>query len=107
MNAFSPAPPSFAKPANKPGLYHLCQQRITQQHYGQKQPVPRRERDKPERVCQGRNRQPGAYRDDDHGSEDERPTGPALDERDLVRSEEHTSELQSPMYLVCRLLLEK
>src|ERR1017187_3787045 len=26
---------------------------------------------------------------------------------DLVRSEEHTSELQSPMYLVCRLLLEK
>src|SRR5437764_14813889 len=28
------------------------------------------------------------------------------DEREL-RSEEHTSELQSPMYLVCRLLLEK
>src|SRR5437762_9838883 len=26
---------------------------------------------------------------------------------DAVRSEEHTSELQSPMYLVCRLLLEK
>src|SRR5437763_11864658 len=25
----------------------------------------------------------------------------------LPRSEEHTSELQSPMYLVCRLLLEK
>src|SRR5436189_1692137 len=25
----------------------------------------------------------------------------------LCRSEEHTSELQSPMYLVCRLLLEK
>src|SRR5437879_7098756 len=25
----------------------------------------------------------------------------------LFRSEEHTSELQSPMYLVCRLLLEK
>ena len=24
-----------------------------------------------------------------------------------VRSEEHTSELQSPLYLVCRLLLEK
>src|SRR5437762_10052023 len=39
-----------------------------------------------------------------------------LDNRDLhnvkltdadLRSEEHTSELQSPMYLVCRLLLEK
>src|SRR5437764_8790937 len=26
---------------------------------------------------------------------------------DADRSEEHTSELQSPMYLVCRLLLEK
>src|SRR5437762_11404100 len=25
----------------------------------------------------------------------------------ILRSEEHTSELQSPMYLVCRLLLEK
>src|SRR5436189_6358876 len=29
------------------------------------------------------------------------------DEHLLARSEEHTSELQSPMYLVCRLLLEK
>src|SRR5437879_9493924 len=27
--------------------------------------------------------------------------------RRRLRSEEHTSELQSPMYLVCRLLLEK
>src|SRR5437762_9522385 len=27
--------------------------------------------------------------------------------RPIWRSEEHTSELQSPMYLVCRLLLEK
>src|SRR5690348_17835631 len=26
---------------------------------------------------------------------------------DLTRSEEHTSELQSPVHLVCRLLLEK
>src|SRR5690348_18127665 len=26
---------------------------------------------------------------------------------DIVRSEEHTSELQSPVHLVCRLLLEK
>src|SRR5437763_12004148 len=42
---------------------------------------------------------------------------PLAGERDLrrddvlsvgdARSEEHTSELQSPMYLVCRLLLEK
>src|SRR5438876_2465052 len=27
--------------------------------------------------------------------------------RNTVRSEEHTSELQSPVHLVCRLLLEK
>src|SRR5437762_7164955 len=33
---------------------------------------------------------------------------PLLRRQDVkVRSEEHTSELQSPMYLVCRLLLEK
>src|SRR5436189_110458 len=29
------------------------------------------------------------------------------DAAEAIRSEEHTSELQSPMYLVCRLLLEK
>src|SRR5437762_5951926 len=29
------------------------------------------------------------------------------DDFEAQRSEEHTSELQSPMYLVCRLLLEK
>src|SRR5690348_17771231 len=34
----------------------------------------------------------------------------AIDEKvvcTLIRSEEHTSELQSPVHLVCRLLLEK
>src|SRR5256885_16211564 len=31
----------------------------------------------------------------------------ALEQIDLIRSEEHTSELQSPCNLVCRLLLEK
>src|SRR5256885_6539357 len=36
------------------------------------------------------------------------PTGPALVTLDeFQRSEEHTSELQSPCNLVCRLLLEK
>src|SRR5437879_11048501 len=39
------------------------------------------------------------------------PVAPLLRRREAfdhrVRSEEHTSELQSPMYLVCRLLLEK
>src|SRR5437764_7134425 len=33
--------------------------------------------------------------------------GLSADSAGVVRSEEHTSELQSPMYLVCRLLLEK
>src|SRR5437764_12660804 len=33
--------------------------------------------------------------------------GVCEEEYRLPRSEEHTSELQSPMYLVCRLLLEK
>src|SRR5437764_13213562 len=33
--------------------------------------------------------------------------GVFLPMQDEIRSEEHTSELQSPMYLVCRLLLEK
>src|SRR3712207_6926326 len=33
--------------------------------------------------------------------------GPALSRCVAVRSEEHTSELQSRQYLVCRLLLEK
>src|SRR5690348_18010415 len=31
----------------------------------------------------------------------------AVEEAGAVRSEEHTSELQSPVHLVCRLLLEK
>src|SRR2546422_7190129 len=32
---------------------------------------------------------------------------PKVDLADLMRSEEHTSELQSRLHLVCRLLLEK
>src|SRR5947208_11788035 len=32
---------------------------------------------------------------------------PPLPDHQVVRSEEHTSELQSPDHLVCRLLLEK
>src|SRR5438552_18970543 len=32
---------------------------------------------------------------------------PGLEKQNQVRSEEHTSELQSPDHLVCRLLLEK
>src|SRR2546422_3561943 len=33
--------------------------------------------------------------------------GPDLRQRQRLRSEEHTSELQSRLHLVCRLLLEK
>src|SRR5690348_17420650 len=36
-----------------------------------------------------------------------RPAELVRGEREEVRSEEHTSELQSPVHLVCRLLLEK
>src|SRR5258706_12119643 len=39
-------------------------------------------------------------------ADDRLPAG-ARDRRDAVRSEEHTSELQSLTNLVCRLLLEK
>src|SRR5258708_31401034 len=35
------------------------------------------------------------------------PCGPGSHTRECWRSEEHTSELQSPDHLVCRLLLEK
>src|SRR5437763_10137593 len=40
---------------------------------------------------------------------EQRVGGPEPDviDQGVVRSEEHTSELQSPMYLVCRLLHEK
>src|SRR5436189_4854696 len=36
-----------------------------------------------------------------------RPVRRPAESNSRHRSEEHTSELQSPMYLVCRLLLEK
>src|SRR5437879_7715168 len=36
-----------------------------------------------------------------------RAQGGGQPQQSAQRSEEHTSELQSPMYLVCRLLLEK
>src|SRR5690348_18507439 len=40
------------------------------------------------------------------GGPDSRTTG-RWRAADAIRSEEHTSELQSPVHLVCRLLLEK
>src|SRR5437762_14282337 len=43
----------------------------------------------------------------EHFGEDPQTYGHATSFGLSPRSEEHTSELQSPMYLVCRLLLEK
>src|SRR2546426_5690989 len=47
--------------------------------------------------------------DDDAAGHDDRhdPPGAVAQEFPPLRSEEHTSELQSPCNLVCRLLLEK
>src|SRR3712207_8656297 len=42
-----------------------------------------------------------------NGGERCEPSQVDRDDRDSTRSEEHTSELQSRQYLVCRLLLEK
>src|SRR3712207_7806298 len=60
-------------------------------------------------VAQGLGRWPATVRP----SRESRPSpcslhaGRGQAEADLTRSEEHTSELQSRQYLVCRLLLEK
>src|SRR5256885_11214540 len=43
----------------------------------------------------------------DHGRRGQIPGQGLLAQREQQRSEEHTSELQSPCNLVCRLLLEK
>src|SRR3712207_8265712 len=56
--------------------------------------APREPRGVPGRRDQPRHRQPGHHAD-------------ALPPERQERSEEHTSELQSRQYLVCRLLLEK
>src|SRR5690348_17978354 len=52
----------------------------------------------------GRRVLPGAARDADRPRPGRGAAGPRRAHR---RSEEHTSELQSPVHLVCRLLLEK
>src|SRR5438552_12650312 len=51
----------------------------------------------------------GAYEPHDRGhvSRQDRRAGRGAHPRPRARSEEHTSELQSPDHLVCRLLLEK
>src|SRR3712207_8484548 len=50
---------------------------------------------------------PGAAVDLTRRVDEATPLGETDDGVDAVRSEEHTSELQSRQYLVCRLLLEK
>src|SRR5437762_8868909 len=49
---------------------------------------------------------PSPLRDDGYDISDYKNINPSYGKM-ADRSEEHTSELQSPMYLVCRLLLEK
>src|SRR5437762_11489919 len=70
-------------------------------------------------VAGGRGRAAGPGLADRHGAPHHRGAVPAVQREGAggrlsppgtgpgARSEEHTSELQSPMYLVCRLLLEK
>src|SRR5437763_12080124 len=55
------------------------------------------------------NRHDGQHRPNPHDARRQPSAQPGRDGGAVRarRSEEHTSELQSPMYLVCRLLLEK
>src|SRR5947209_16808241 len=64
------------------------------------------ERERPPRI---RGRGPAAHPARDHVVEEDDRRGAERErrDRDEQRSEEHTSELQSRQYLVCRLLLEK
>src|SRR3712207_7193171 len=56
----------------------------------------------------GRGRSQRLHRAEGRDADDlERAGGAGAGDLDAVRSEEHTSELQSRQYLVCRLLLEK
>src|SRR2546425_8951761 len=61
------------------------------------------------RGARDRHRGPDPVGDRDAGGDPVRPAvvGRPQEEAHLTRSEEHTSELQSLAYLVCRLLLEK
>src|SRR5256885_5932315 len=56
-------------------------------------------------VADGRRLEPGVAHGARHGAQGAVAVG--IGRRHVVRSEEHTSELQSPCNLVCRLLLEK
>src|SRR5438876_2937766 len=61
--------------------------------------------------CSSTSRTPGASRSRARracpGPSSRRTRGGSGHARRALRSEEHTSELQSPVHLVCRLLLEK
>src|SRR3712207_7654065 len=75
---------------------HASQLRLVRPRVGHA-PAVRRERRREGVPGWVRDRRPVRGRDDEDVPPDDRP----------VRSEEHTSELQSRQYLVCRLLLEK
>src|SRR3712207_7884739 len=65
------------------------------------------ERDGGEDHHDGRHHGRGAEGGDERGTAGEAAPREGEGDRDAERSEEHTSELQSRQYLVCRLLLEK
>src|SRR3712207_86345 len=62
--------------------------------------------DDPEVLRQRHRREDAVHREHHVEQQDLHHGGPEAREMRLVRSEEHTSELQSRQYLVCRLLLE-
>src|SRR3712207_8713620 len=67
-----------------------------------------RSEDRPAATWRDRSPERGGRPDRAGGSRDDRPAGSWRDRSpERGRSEEHTSELQSRQYLVCRLLLEK
>src|SRR5690348_17604414 len=67
--------------------------------------------DRPPPPLHVRGRRPGPLQGDQglarRHAQRRRARGRVAGARQLPRSEEHTSELQSPVHLVCRLLLEK
>src|SRR5690348_18098128 len=63
--------------------------------------------DRPKPSAVRRGRRPRALRGETRGGEHDRREHGSARQRGARRSEEHTSELQSPVHLVCRLLLEK
>src|SRR3989441_5529904 len=82
--------------------------RAEHQHQHEQQDQDVTERQVPKHTCLASEDRSGEEVGDHYAHErQQRHVEPDRTERDRHRSEEHTSELQSLAYLVCRLLLEK